>query len=63
MRSEGTPVVNSQTTAFVAVFPDPTTTNLPGASAKLARSLTATTWAPSATSTGGPVVAGIVGDR
>ena len=49
--------------ASVAVLPEPTTTYWLGASSSRARSLTGITRAPSATSNGGGVSAGMSGAR
>ena len=61
--SGSTPRPRSQTIASVAVLPDPTMTYWLGASSSRARSLTATTRAPSDTAKGGGTSAGMDGAR
>ncbi len=63
IRSGSTPWAISQMQASVAVLPDPTMTNSLGARSRTARSLTGMTWAPSPTSNGGGVSAGMSGAR
>ena len=61
IESGSTPFSSSQTQASVAVFPDPTMTNSPGAASSFGNSLTGSARTPSATPNGGGVVAGISG--
>ena len=63
IESGSTPLCSSHTHASVAVLPEPTITNSPGALSSLGRSLTGIARTPSATANGGAVVAGISGAR
>jgi hypothetical protein len=63
IRSGSTPLSSNQMQASVAVFPEPTTTYGASPPATSGSAFTGTTRAPSPTSNGGGVVAGISGDR